>query len=132
LPGGSRDEGRRDASFPKTARLRSARDYRDFRRLPGKNRTALGPFSILAAENGLDRSRLGLAVGRKSGGAVVRSRLKRLAREYFRRELKDRPPHRDYLFIAQPRQEDGAAGKAIRKKEVRRLRLSGGNLRPTP
>jgi ribonuclease P protein component len=42
-------------------------------------------FLMLAAENGRDAGRLGLAVGRRVGGAVERNKAKRLLRESFRR-----------------------------------------------
>ena len=40
--------------------------------------------SILALPNGTPRSRLGLVVGRRLGGAPTRNRMKRLIREGFR------------------------------------------------
>lgn len=41
-------------------------------------------FVVAFKKNGLDRTRLGITVTRKTGNAVVRNRIKRLVREYFR------------------------------------------------
>jgi ribonuclease P protein component len=47
-------------------------------------------------------TRLGLAVGRKVGGAVVRNRVKRLIREFFRLHYADLAPHADIVVVAKP------------------------------
>lgn len=51
----------------------------------GRRRSA-GPLTVYTRPNGLDEHRLGLSVGRRVGGAVVRNRVKRLVREAFRLE----------------------------------------------
>lgn len=45
---------------------------------------ATSAFVLLAAENGLPHTRLGMSVSRKVGGAVVRNLWKRRLREAFR------------------------------------------------
>jgi len=52
--------------------------------------------------NGLDHLRLGLAVSRKvSRKAVIRNRIKRVAREFFRRE-QQRLCALDFVIVAYP------------------------------
>jgi ribonuclease P protein component len=49
-----------------------------------------------------DEPRLGLAVPKAVGGAVVRNRVKRLLREAWRSLLSDVPRGRDYVLVARP------------------------------
>ena len=56
---------------------------------------------IRGCRNGLDRARLGLAVSRKVGSAVVRNRWKRLVREIFRTRRCRIPI--GYDFVVRPR-----------------------------
>ena len=50
--------------------------------------------------NELSYCRLGLAVSRKVGNAVVRNKIKRRLREIFRKQLKDRPLQYDFVVVA--------------------------------
>lgn len=50
--------------------------------------------------NELPYCRLGLAVSRKVGNAAVRNKIKRRLREIFRKQLKDRPLHCDFVVVA--------------------------------
>ncbi len=43
-----------------------------------------GPLTVFLKPNRLSEHRLGLSIGRRVGGAVVRVRLKRMVREAFR------------------------------------------------
>ena len=80
-------------------RLRS-----DFDRVFGRRcRAGNGILTVYVAPNGLQCSRLGLSVGRRVGGAVKRSYVRRRIREAFRR-LKDRlPVGLDIVCVAQPK-----------------------------
>jgi len=56
--------------------------------------------------NELPYCRLGLAVSRKVGNAVVRNRIKRRLREIFRKQLKDKPLHYDCVVVARSASAD--------------------------
>jgi len=57
----------------------------EFRTVFRKGRRLNGPlFTLLVHRNALAWSRLGLAVGRRFGGAVARNRARRVLREGFR------------------------------------------------
>jgi ribonuclease P protein component len=51
-------------------------------------------------KNNKDIRRLGLVVGRKTGGAVSRNRVKRLIREFFRLNREKMPESSDLIVVA--------------------------------
>jgi ribonuclease P protein component len=59
-------------------------------------------FSLIAAANGGEEDRLGLAVSRRVGGAVVRNRARRLLREAFRHLARGERPAVDIVVLAKP------------------------------
>lgn len=65
-------------------RLSRDADYRAV--YDARIKKAQGPLLIFIRPNELPEHRLGLSVGRRAGGAVVRNRYKRLIREAFRHE----------------------------------------------
>jgi ribonuclease P protein component len=72
-----------DQGFPRRERLTAGADYR---RVFRKGRRLDGAlFTLIAAQNGRDHWRLGLAASRRLGDATRRNRAKRLLRESFRR-----------------------------------------------
>ncbi len=88
-----------DERFLRKHRLRSRAD---FQHVYDSELFAADPCLVVrACPNGLDRTRLGLSVSRKVGGAVVRNRWKRLIREAFRRVRTQMPSGLD--LIVRPR-----------------------------
>jgi ribonuclease P protein component len=61
-----------------------------------------GYFTVYAYRRGQDTPRLGLAVGKTVGLAVVRNRVKRRLRELFRRQKALIPPGYDLFVRALP------------------------------
>lgn len=63
-------------------------------------------FTIIVKRNGLDISRLGITVNRKTGNAVKRNKVKRLIREYFRLNKKRFPRGYDIVIVAKKGADD--------------------------
>lgn len=71
-----------NARFPKSERLLKKKEFQkvfDEGRIFRNNE-----LLVYAMPNGMDKSRLGLVVGKKVGNAVKRNRIKRILREAFR------------------------------------------------
>jgi ribonuclease P protein component len=78
---------------------------RDFDAVYRRGRSVSTRFLVLysfAREDDGGDARLGLAVPKSLGGAVVRNRLKRRLREAWRSLLEDVPSGSDYVLIARP------------------------------
>ncbi len=76
-------------------RLTRTRDYEAV--YATRMRTTVGPLVVHGRPNELDHCRLGLAVSRRAGGSVLRSRMKRLIREAFRHAQRDLPCGYDFV-----------------------------------
>ncbi|MGD0898072.1 MAG: ribonuclease P protein component, partial [Thermoguttaceae bacterium] len=107
-----------DQRLPRTHRLAKRGDFqRAFRlRCTAADQTLL----VFGHPNGLPQARLGLAVSRKLGGAVVRNRWKRRIREAFRLARQQLPQGIDMVVLPRP-------GREPRLAEIRDslVRLSG-------
>jgi ribonuclease P protein component len=74
----------RTGSFTRERRLKGPAEYQQVFRTPCRSTDET--FLVIARKNGLDYARLGLIISKKwVKQAVVRNRLKRLARESFRK-----------------------------------------------
>jgi ribonuclease P protein component len=78
---------------------------RDFDAVYRRGRSVSTRFLVLyafAREEGEGESRLGIAIPRKVGGAVVRNRIKRQLRELWRARLDRLPANADFVLVARP------------------------------
>lgn len=81
----------------KSARIRSGSD---FEKIYETRRRASDQYLLLFADvNAQGKTRFGLSVSRKHGGAVVRARLKRLLREAYRLSQHELPAGLDLVLI---------------------------------
>ena len=87
--------------FPKSARILKNEQFRSV--LSHKKRFSNDLLTLYVAANNIARPRLGISAGKALGNAVVRNRLKRLAREAFRRSQEQIPADFDYLLIFSPK-----------------------------
>lgn len=87
----------------------SLKENRMFRRLYRKGKSAANAcFVIYCRPNGTQRSRVGLTVSRKLGGAVQRNRLRRRLREIYRLHEGEFLPGRDIVVVARIRAADAS------------------------
>ncbi len=107
--------GRETGRFGRTDRLRRPREFAAVNRRGW--RTAGPAFVVLGAQRRAGevrdpRVRLGITVSRKVGPAVVRNRVKRRVREWFRRSRAGLAPDLDLVVIAR-RPAAGLSGPEV-------------------
>jgi ribonuclease P protein component len=90
--------------LPKTARLLKRAEFLKLSRTGAKLQSA--SFIVISSTNHRSESRLGITVSSKVGNSVIRNRIKRQVREFFRRRRAGLRPDTDILVIARK----GAAG----------------------
>jgi ribonuclease P protein component len=100
--------------FPKSARLRKRPEFISLSRTGKKVHSP--NFIVISKTNELGESRLGITVSGKIGNALVRNRIKRLVREFFRRRRREWLPATDVLVIA--RKGAAALGSDLITKEL--------------
>jgi len=112
---------------PKRRRLsRSAEFERVYRHGRSKSNRFLVLYAFPRADDdrgGEDGARLGLSVSRRVGGAVDRTRVKRVLREAFWAESERLPAGSDYVVVARPdarelAEREGTAGMRIALGEL--------------
>jgi ribonuclease P protein component len=109
---------------PKRRRLsRSAEFERVYRQGRSKGNRFLVLYAFPRAEGDADGPRLGLSVGRRVGGAVDRTRVKRVLREAFWEEARRLPAGSDYVVVARPEslgltEREGAEGIRVALAEL--------------
>jgi ribonuclease P protein component len=89
--------------FRRADRILRSREFQHVAR--HGSRAASQSFVVLVArgDGGAEGPRrLGVTVSRRVGNAVVRNRVKRRVREWFRRERVAMPPGLDWVVIARP------------------------------
>jgi ribonuclease P protein component len=88
---------------PKRRRLsRSAEFERVYRQGRSKGNRFLVLYAFPREDRDEEGPRLGLSVGRRVGGAVDRTRVKRALREAFWEEARRLPEGSDYVVVARP------------------------------
>lgn len=92
--------------FSRARRLTQSSEFRRVFARPRRSSDRL--FTVLARENGGRGPRLGLAISKRAAKrAVQRNRLKRIAREVFRRQ--DLLPSLDFVVLASPEARNAAS-----------------------
>ncbi|HKY06622.1 MAG TPA: ribonuclease P protein component [Candidatus Binatia bacterium] len=84
--------------MPKSARLLKRAEFLRLSRTGAKFQSA--SFIVISGTNHRPESRLGITVSSKVGNAVIRNRIKRQIREFFRRRRIELRPGVDILVIA--------------------------------
>jgi ribonuclease P protein component len=118
-----------DQRFPKQARLRRRSE---FLRVQGEGRRLHTPHFVVLLMPGRPQ-RFGVTVGKRIGCAVKRNRIKRVARELFRREKALFPADCEVVLVARTgaeRLDYGAVKAELERAQASLARLLVGGPRP--
>jgi len=105
---------RADTGFPRERRIRRSVEFRELGRRGRRRSSAC--FALLTAHGQAGQARLGVTVSRRVGNAVVRNRVKRRIREWFRADTAARASGLDLVVIARSpaaRLAPGATGSEL-------------------
>lgn len=101
--------------FPKDERIRERREFTEL--FNHADRTHSSHLLLFRRSNSRQSARVGITASRKVGGAVVRNRIKRLIREYYRQHKADFISGFDYSLVVKKsfsRLSRGAAENELR------------------
>jgi ribonuclease P protein component len=82
----------------KNERLLNRKDFVNLNQSGKRHHTK--HFTLISKPNGLGITRLGVTVGKKTGSAVKRNKIKRLIREFFRLHKAHFPQGYDMVIVA--------------------------------
>jgi len=99
--------------LPKTARLLKRAEFLKLSRAGAKLQSA--NFVVITGRSNGQQSRLGITVSGKVGNSVIRNRIKRQVREFFRRRRAALQTGTDFLVIAR-KSAAGLPGSVIRSE----------------
>lgn len=88
-------------AYPRGARIHTKRGYEAV--FKGGRKLAGPAFVCYVNQQSGDGVRLGVVASRKVGGAVVRNRIKRYVREYFRLHREALAPDAQLVIVARPK-----------------------------
>jgi ribonuclease P protein component len=96
--------GQKDEGLRKEERLRREADFEIIAQEGVKRHTK--NFLIIARKNDQGFCRVGAVASKKVGKAVERNRVKRLVREFFRRNKNNLSPSTDYVIVGKKGAQD--------------------------
>ncbi len=101
--------------FPRQARLTRRSEFLNLSQ--GGRKVYTSHFVVISKSNDKGENRLGVTVSARVGKAVVRNRIKRYLREYFRHHRREFPSLQDTIIIARK-----GAGKLSWKEVAEELK----------
>jgi ribonuclease P protein component len=102
-----------DERLPKAHRIRKRAEFLRLQRV-GRRRSGTR-FVVITERRHDGISRLGITTSRQVGGAVVRNRVRRLVREFFRRRQYEIVPPQDVLVIARASAANATFSEVVRE-----------------
>jgi ribonuclease P protein component len=102
-----------DQRLPRTRRIRKRAEFLALQRVG--RRYAGTRFVVITAPRQSGPGRIGITASRRVGGAVVRNRVKRLVREFFRRHQHAIVPPQDVLVIARTQAAEASYAEVVQE-----------------
>jgi len=90
-------------------------DSKEFQRISREGRRVASAEFVMLMDSSANRGRkrLGISASRRVGNAVVRNRIKRVVREWFRGRRDQWPENMDLLVIARRKAAEALSGSAL-------------------